>query len=453
MVFRITTTAGALAAHTGPMGTVPWKWYVTRPVVDEDLTFSTAPMLPTLLEPQHHEPTASLDHTPPPMPPGAMPPEEPNSDDEGHEHEAAPGPSAPGDRRVVEVPLSITAKADKVKRVLHDAGQPTAWIDQLMLGLARQYETECAWNERDKEGRMRGAWDEVEQFEPTTMLRAVPNGARANTALLMSQLYKAAAPCAHSLTASRGWIAEAIRMGNRARALKTCSALTRTELEDWTSPSRVKASAGVTEKNISMALAAGVPASGLLGIPPVRGKGKLVADEEAWNAAKTGAQMVEQSTTTEFEQLVKLAYDSGEANSDMVIELLAYAPAWLPGPSKSAKDDDSNPADATPPVQPAPEIAPVVDSPEADKHVAIGGTSIAVIKEQLIPGKDQGPSGFGSASPPTTMSQGMPQSTTSTPDQIATTPQTNKDNTPHSTPTTDATTQDAQATARMSFTE
>jgi len=453
MTFRIMSSAGTLSAHTGPMGIVPWKWYVTRPAEVEDLQYSTAPLLSAPLAPQSAG--ADVDPLlpiPPPTPPGASPPSEYDSDDEGSEHEAAPGKTAPGDKRRTDVPFAISAKAEKVKQVLHDAGQSTGWIDQLMLGIARQYETECAWNERDKEGRMRGAWDEVEQMEPTDILKAVPNGARANTALLMSQLYKAAAPCAHSLYASRGWIAEAIRMGNRARALKACSALTKVELEDWTSVGRVRGTSGLTDKNISMALAAGVPAASLVSVPPKRGKGRLQPDTEAWETAKTGAQAVEESTTNEFELLVKLAYESGEASRDMVVEMLAYAPGWLTA-SSTGSTEEPNPADDTPPVEPDRKLSPVLDSPEADSHITIGGEKVSDIKGRLIPGKDSEQAGFGSLSPPTTMSQGMPPSSTSTHEPPTTTNPTNTDNTQHSTQTGDVPAQLAQETQRMGFTE
>jgi len=451
MTFRITTSAGALSANTGPMGSVPWKWYVTRPVEDEDLEFTGAPMLSADLRPQHvehDEPNGSEDVT---EQPPAKPPVDADASDEGVEHEAAPGMSAPGDKRKTSVPLSISMKADRVRQVLHDAGQDTEWLNQLLLGLERQYQTQDAWKERDREGRMRGAWDAVEQMDPTEVLRAVPNGARSNIALLMSQLYSAAAPHAHSLTASRGWIAESIRMGNRSRALKTCSALTKTELEDWTSVGRVRKTTGLTDKNIAMAIAAGVSAGDLVARPPLVKGGKLEADEEAWTTSRTGAQLVEESTTNEFEKLLKMAYDNGEATATDIQEMLAYTPSWLASTSKD--EGDTNPADATPPVKPDPRLSPVLDSPEADQHVALGGKTVEAIKTGLIPGKDTNPQDFGNPSAPITMSPGMPPKNTSTQGLPSSTNPTNKDNTPPSTQAGDAKTAVVAETLRMGFTE
>jgi len=408
MTFRVNSTAGALLAHTGPMGSVPWKWYVTRPAAEEEMVYSVPPLLAAQFTP---EPA----HVPPP---GADPPEPDDTEyptdpmfPEGRAHEAAPGPSAPGDGRSVTIPLAITAKAEKVAAILHDAGQSSQWISQLLLGLERQYETGGPWTERDREGRMRGAWDEVEQMEPLDVLRAIPNGARANAALLMSQLFRAAAPVAHSLTASRGWIAESIRMGNRARALQVCSALTKVELEDWTTKSRVKASgAGISDSNLAQGLAAGVPADALVLVPPIKGKGKLVPDEEAWSVLKTGAQQVEESTTNEFEALLKMAYTSGEADGSSVIDMLGYTPPWL---TPKALGHDTNPADVTGPVPPDPALAPVVAATEADSHVEMDGRLIADVKAEYGVGALEGED-FGATSLTTTMLQPMPPSTTAT---------------------------------------
>lgn len=400
MTFRVTSTEGALLVHSGPMGQVPWKWYVSRPVVAEDLHFSGAPLASNsggnqpLVEPVEDDIPPSVY-----IPPGANPPLAPEVEGDGTVHEAAPGATQPGDMRVTEVPLSIVAKADKLRTTLKDCGQSAAWVDQLLLGLGRQYETTCAWNERDCEGRMRGAWDEVEQLDPLVTLRAIPNGARANSALLMSQLFAAAAPCAHSLSGARGWVGESIRMGNRARALRVCSALTKVELEDWTSTGRVKKTPGLSDHNIALGLAAGVPASDLVLHPPLQGHSKLVPDEEAWQQLNTGAQAVEQSTCNEFENLIKLEYDRGAVAPGMVEELLGYVPLWVVFPPI----DEVNPSDANTPLPPDPDIKPVVHSPEADNHIAIGDDLIADL--QNLYGDDHAEEkDFGDASGTTTMS-------------------------------------------------
>lgn len=479
MVFKVTATRSALLAHTGPMGPIKWSWYVARPVVEEELVFVSPPTISVHERPQVHE---DIDYdigasTPSTSASGASTPTAASSyqsdDDDGartvRTHEAAPGGERPQSSQKNVVPQSIRIKADLVHRRLKDAGQSVQWLEQLMLGLERQYETGDAWDARDREGRMRGAWDEVEQMDPTSVLLAVPNGARSNTALLMSQLYRAAAANAHSVSTARGWVAEAIRMGNRATALKHCSAISAAELKDWAGPSRVKQSPGLSDKNIKMALAAGVSPADLLVKPKFTTdrSDAMMSDEAAWQAAKTGAQAVEEQTTREFDELIRASYENGEINGDAVVTIMAYHPVWLPSEAV-VSGSNSNPAGDSPPIEPAPEIGPVVESPEADAHVGDGTNSVAMIAAELIPGKDAGPANFGNESPPTTMSQPMPPLPSSTPKpppppprnptppppvEIPTTDATAKDNTPDLITPGDVAIHSAQVTTRMSFME
>lgn len=453
MVFRIRSNSGALMAHSGPMGPVSWKWYVSRPVVEEDVSFSagsTAPINgspppPMVLNPV--DPGPHAEHAPPTLP-------SEQDDDLDVNHEMGPHNTPHNGKQPVNIPAGVVAQGERLKVLLHDSGQSYAWVEQLLLGIRRNVDTVSPWDARDAEGRMRGAWDAVEGLDPQDLLLPIPNGARATAAKLMAQLYRAAAPMAHSPSAAKGWVEEAIRMGNRAQALASCSALTKVELEDWTTKSQVaKAGPAVNERSLKAALVAGVPLDqyikALARTAEVTG---TTAPEPVLTQVAGAEDTINAEADDDFVELLKLSFEQGEVDASTVEAIVGYLPAW----ATPLDPNDSSPADSTIPITPPHVPADLTASPEADEHVVNSeGETVGSVRATVIPGCDGEQQDFGLGAASTTMLSPMPTPATTTL-LVTTPPQTSVPPTvtppPLATGGT-ATTTSAPEIHRMNFTE
>lgn len=349
IVFRLGSFEAALAAHTGPMGAVPWKWYVSRPLTTEDVGDAHAFDGPAA-GPAGSLPDAVLAS---PAVPETIVPVVPEAKQPDVAEPAPPPDPEEGRSKPRAVPNSTKVKVDVLATLLKDSGQSVEWLSQLQLGFERCNPSASAWEERDREGRMRSAWDTVQALDPIEMLKAIPNGQRAKAATIASQVFSFAAPLAHSATAMKGWSIEAVRMRHRAQALQRCSALSVVELEDWTSKSRVAQCEGqVTDDTIARALAAGVSGVELLKIPPKKRGAEMEWDVTAWDRVGEGDRITEDAATNEIEEIIKQAFMAGECPLDMVQATLGYLPGWAQPPQEStppgAADEEESKDEGSP---------------------------------------------------------------------------------------------------------
>jgi hypothetical protein len=406
LVFRINALDASLTAHHGPLGSTAWKWYVSRPVEDSDVD-------PAYDDPVGLTPPAGASALPaPPFIESPLAAQQPALQAPQLTTTLSPTTVPPATTPAQPMlPLALSAKLDRVITVLHDAGQPTAWLDSMKLGLERNYGQTTPWETRDREGRMRAAWDAVEQLDPIATLVAVPNGARSNVATLLGQLYKAAATVAHSPTAARGWVGEAVRMAARGRALAECSAITPVELEDYTTPLRVQNSAGINQANISALLAAGIPASSIVALPPLK-RGETHITPQLTTELPQVLATAEEGQLSEMESIVKESFDSHQIDAATVTEILGYQPPWAIT-TTGAADAPQPISDLIGTLESVPDVTlpPTGDPAEqlqpsgVDLNIGTAGESLASIRASIPPA-------FGMEPPPPQTADFGPNSNT-----------------------------------------
>ncbi|BBD50444.1 putative coat protein [Pythium polare RNA virus 2] len=358
MVFKLTSVGATLLATTGPIGMSRAKWYLSRPTVPSDYQLDAD---------WKAGPNAGGGPSGPPPPPPSQPPPEPPGTPPDYSTRASDPPRDPNaptddvppaltttmgpDTTTAALPHSLKLRVETARAALHDAGQSTDWLESLTLGLQRRTTLSTPWEDRDREGRMRAALDGMQITDPIEMLKAVPNGSRANVATCLAAAYKAAVPCAHSLSAAHVWAVEAGRMSSRARALRACSAMTRVELEDYTTRHAVKnAALSVDDGSIAKALGRGIAAKELIGSAGKRSGDKWTADpviERKLAAPDAPSDAISSDT----EDMIKTSYVDEQIDDEMVIAILGYAPAWLrqssevPGTDGDEEQKESDPPD------------------------------------------------------------------------------------------------------------
>jgi hypothetical protein len=260
----------------------------------------------------------------------------------------------------VVTPQSVDAAFNVSQQLLADAGQPIEWLKQLRLGLERASGLPDPMVDRDREGRMRSAWDYVSTTNPIPLLTAVPNGSRASCAAALGVLYRHAAANAHAVSVARGWMTEAVRMEYRAAALAACPCTNVPELLDYAMvPGEVQHD--VSDMHIAAALAAGVPPLELLRPSGGAQPGTAAATAPVLAGEAEAAAEVEADTIA----MIREQFEAGNVTAQMVEELLGTLPAWAQ--TVSAGLGTAGGAEEVPPSPESP--GSVVSAADSDAHV------------------------------------------------------------------------------------
>lgn len=385
LVFKLTTTADILMVHKGPMGVVEWQWYVTK-MVPEDRhdvdTFASPPGSARIAGPAEVRPPPA-----PVLPPTAVgrpEPSPPAPPDLASNPPSATDPPA----ALQQVPASAGLKLSTLQKIYSEAGKPVpSWLNSLKLGLANDNTIPAsAWTAGSAEGHMRSAWSDVEQLEPNEEFAKLPRDKRFQAASILSGLFAAAAPRAHSISAARGWATESVRMHARATALATCNAVTMSELSDYVDGTWL-ARTGLDESKLALGLAAGVAADRMVpthahtvGDPPV-------VDPAVIQRLHDAPVQQAQDALESLDVLGREMFGVGAATAAQVEELLGYAPDWLNTPPRSAQPlDPDAPWMAMPEEKPNVAVPIIADpaelseAPEVLQYAECAGKTIPQIR-------------------------------------------------------------------------
>lgn len=315
MVFKSTMPSSSVKLHEGPVGSIGWKWYVSRKLLANN------PLVWNVLDDDMPDTgcLTTVDH-------GSSPMTEHQVIQPPHGTDATKVATEPGMKVKVSSKTydpSVEHQFDVAIRLMRDAGLSTDWLENCRKGYTRLEQGVSPWVARSEEGWMRAAYDGFEAMDPMEALLAIPNGQRPAAATALASIYRVAAAVAHSPTAAKNWIMEGIRMSNRAGALKKCSAMTKVELEDYSSRQLVaKKKHVISNMSLARALAMGLSAMDVL--DGEINYGGLHPDSELLSPVTEAAN----TAMDEVEAMVKISYDSDEIDAAMVTDILGYTPAW-----------------------------------------------------------------------------------------------------------------------------
>lgn len=381
IAFRIGSIESALVAHTGPAGQVPWKWYVTRPLLPEEDMPSDDEFVhygPTMHGPRGvaTQPPGQVGPTPlmvheeddaPHGPQGrGQPPAEGASGtqrphmaeggvaassrtdtyQEPTPHEGLPGSEAwraAGERaRHLALPSAMRGKVRALLATFRGTGREVpSWLDCWSHLVERSeyvdagadpnapWEVPPAKLEAEMRGAAATATASMNLPEFDASLKSLPPGQRAAVAAAASDLAQWAAPLIGNASAANAAACTAVKLGAKSAALATCPAMAAEELLDYMTSSQINAAgARLTDANITRALNAGVSARELAPRPGRNARTTNVSKATRLRLEDNG-EVSDEAVTMTFSRALEEAFYNGAISEANVVEWLGFRPRWI----------------------------------------------------------------------------------------------------------------------------